>query len=84
MPKNRVTKKSNTGAVSHFRPSTKLRIGTRKSGKSAFLMSTEDLVKVIEDKNKTRYHAKAKTVLSLRGAPYVAPTETATAEAVEG
>jgi hypothetical protein len=45
---------------------TKFRIGTRKSGKSAHLMSNEDLEAVLADKNKSKWHNSARAVLALR------------------
>ena len=43
-----------------------MRVGTRKSGKAGFQMTTEDLKKVAEGKGKSA--AKARKVLALRDA----------------
>ncbi len=45
---------------------TKFRIGTRKHGKSAHMMSTEDLMQVVLDDNKSKWHASAIQVINLR------------------
>jgi len=66
MPKQRkVLKTGNT--VNKFNVPSKLRIGTRKSGTSAFLMTTEALKDVLTKKDHGRYHNKARTVLAMRG-----------------
>lgn len=67
MPKNRTRTKTASGGIIHSRPCSKFRIGTRKSGKSALLMSTEDLQALLQDEGKRRYFAKAVAVLKLRG-----------------
>ena len=67
MPKQKKTWKDASGAIHKQKVCTKFRIGTRKSGKSALLMSDEELLAVLDDKNKKRYHAKALTVLGKRG-----------------
>ncbi len=67
MPKNRTRTKSSTGAIIHSRPCSKFRIGTRKSGKSALLMSTDELRAVLADGTKRRYFAKVIAVLKMRG-----------------
>ncbi len=62
MPKaNKVEKRD--GRTFKVKVCTKLRIGTRKAGKSALLMTKDELLKVLEDKGKKRYHAKAKAAL---------------------
>lgn len=66
MPKNRkVIKNGNTVTV--LSVPSKLRIGTRKSGTSALLMTTEALKDVLTKKDNSRYHNKARTVLAMRG-----------------
>ncbi len=66
MPKNRnVVKKD--GVVHKYKVASKMRIGTRKSGKSANLMSNEDLMSVLSSKDMARHHGKARTVLFNRG-----------------
>lgn len=67
MPKNRTRTKNENGAWVVSRPCSKLRIGTRKSGKSALIMSNDELIAVLDDANKKRYHHKARTVLLNRG-----------------
>lgn len=67
MPKNRTKKKNENGAIIVTRPNPKFRIGSRKGGKSALLMSNDELIAVLDDSNKKRYHAKARTVLANRG-----------------
>lgn len=42
---------------------TKFRIGTHKGGKSANLMSNEELEKVLADKNQAKHWNKAQAVL---------------------
>lgn len=44
----------------------KHRIGTRKTGVAAEQMSTVDLIAVLADDNKTRYHKNAAIVLRTR------------------
>ncbi len=66
MPKNRnVVKKD--GLIRKYNVASKLRIGTRKSGTAAHLMSTEALQAVLNSNDKKRYHTKARTVLAARG-----------------
>jgi len=66
MPKStKVTK--HDGAIHRQKVSMKLRIGTRKSGKSAVAMSTEELQAVLESSDKRKWHTKARTVLATRG-----------------
>lgn len=67
MPKNVSTTKTASGATVKRRPYHKFRIGTRKSGKSALMMSNDELKDVLNDKNKKRYHSKAAQVLKARG-----------------
>ena len=67
MPKNKVRTKTATGAVIHSRACSKFRIGTRKSGKSAVLMSNEAWLAVLANEGQRRYFAKAGAVLKLRG-----------------
>ncbi len=66
MPKNRKRIKIDNRFVISKNP-TKHRIGTRKSGSSANLMSSAALLAVLEDKNKTKWHQHARHVLSSRG-----------------
>ena len=67
MPKNISVSKSATGAITKRRPPHKFRIGTRKSGKSAVLMSDDELKEIVNDNSKSRYHKKAVDVLRNRG-----------------
>jgi len=69
MPKNKSSSKSATGAITRSRTAHKLRIGTRKSGKSALLMSTDALLAVLEDKEAASDHLNAKTALLSRKLP---------------
>jgi len=46
---------------------SKFRIGTRKGGKSALQMSSDDLKAVLNDTNKTKFHSNAISVLRMRG-----------------
>ena len=65
MPKNRkVVKHDGVSTIQNV--ASKLMIGTRKSGTSASLMSTERLLKVLEDNNLKRYWNNARTVLMKR------------------
>ncbi len=63
MPRQRIYLKNSNWNLNVQR---KLRIGTRKGGVSAFLMKTKDLVAVLADKSKAKYHANAITVLKNR------------------
>lgn len=66
MPKNnKVTKVD--GHVKKQKVPAKLRIGTRKSGKSGVAMSNTDLQAVLESKDKRKWHHTARTVLNMRG-----------------
>ena len=67
MPQNRRAIKAANGVITHVKPASKLKIGTRSSGVSANLMSTDALKEVINNKDKARYHSKARTVLLNRG-----------------
>ncbi len=65
MPKSRkVTKKD--GIVHRQDVATKFRIGNRKTGICANLMSNADLEKVLVDKNRKKFHNKARQVLATR------------------
>jgi len=67
MPKStKVTKKD--GVIYRQKVPTRLRIGTRKSGKSAISMSNDDLRSVLESANQRKWHQNARTVLAARGA----------------
>lgn len=67
MPKNVSVSKTQSGRIIKSRPAHKMRIGTRSSGKSALVMSNKELIDVLDDKNKKRYHNKARKVLLERG-----------------
>lgn len=67
MPKNISRVKTANGAVVMKRPCSKFRIGSRKGGKSALLMTSDELKDVLNDQSKKRYHAKAVAVLRMRG-----------------
>ena len=65
MPKsNKVIKKDGR----HFtqKVATKFKIGNRKTGTAANLMSTAQLEAVLEDSNRKKYHNKARQVLATR------------------
>ncbi len=68
MPKNRKVVKVD-GATKVIKVPAKLRIGTRKSGTSASMMSTKRLMEVLEDKNLKRYHNNAQSVINSRKVP---------------
>lgn len=66
MPKDIVkTKKDNR--IFRFKPPRKFKIGGRKGGVSAYTMSSDDLIAVLKNPGKSRYHTNARTVLSSRG-----------------
>jgi len=66
MPKGRkVIKNGNT--IHRFNVRRKFRIGSRKTGTSALQMTTEALKTVLGRVDQKRYHAKARTVLAMRG-----------------
>ena len=65
MPKARKrTKKGQVVKVANV--SRKFRIGNRKSGVAAERMSTTDLIAVLADDNKRKFHKNAATVLRTR------------------
>jgi len=66
MPKNRKKVKVDNRIVTIKIPA-KNRIGTRKGGISANLMSNESLMDVITDPNKSKWYHIARTVLLNRG-----------------
>jgi len=67
MPKSRkVTKKD--GVIHKQDVATKFKIGNRKTGTAAHLMSTAQLEAVIEDDNRKKFHNKARQVLAKRAA----------------
>jgi len=66
MPKNRKVIKVD-GATKVIKVPNKLCIGTRKSGTSATLMSTERLIEVAKNKSQKRYWDNAIHVLRQRG-----------------
>ncbi len=66
MPKStKVTKID--GVIRRQKVPMKLRIGTRKSGKSAIAMSNEELQAVLESNDKRKWHYRARSVLEARG-----------------
>ena len=66
MPKNnKVTKVD--GHIKKQRVPSKLRIGTRKGGKSGIAMSNADLQSVLEHNDKRKWQHHARTVLNMRG-----------------
>ncbi len=66
MPKNRkIYKKENRTIVENV--ASKLRIGNRKTGVSAMLLSISALKEVLGNTDKKRYHSKARNALQLRG-----------------
>ncbi len=67
MPKNITSSKGDNGKITVNRPACKFRIGTRKSGKSANVMSTAELQKVLENTDVKRDWNNARTVLLSRG-----------------
>ena len=72
MPKNRKIIKTPKG-ITRINEPRKLLIGTRKSGKSAQIMSNDELKAVLNNKNQAKYHNKAATVLQNRGVEIVWP-----------
>ena len=66
MPKNRKVSKVD-GKTTVINTPSKLMIGTRKAGTSAFLMSNKKLLEVLTDSNKKRYIDNARAVLLMRG-----------------
>ena len=66
MPKNRTIEKRD-GLIYKHNVASKLRIGDRKSGTAAHLMSDEALQAVLNSKDKKKDHANARTVLRARG-----------------
>lgn len=65
MPKSaRVTKID--GIIRRQKVPMKLRIGSRKSGKSAIAMSNAELFAVLESPDKRKWHSKARAVLTKR------------------
>lgn len=67
MPKSRKVVKHD-GRIFRMKVSTKFLIGNRKTGVSANLMSNSALEAVMVDKNKTKFHNKARQVLATRAA----------------
>jgi len=66
MPKStKVVKKD--GAIHRYKVPMKMRIGTRKGGKSAIAMSNEELLSVLTSSDKRKWHKHARTVLASRG-----------------
>ena len=65
MPKSRKSDKRD-GRVFKSNVPTKFKIGNRKTGKSAMLMSVKELEAVLEDSNKKKFHNKARAALALR------------------
>ena len=66
MPKGRKVIKT-ANSVKKVNVKRKLRIGTRKSGTAANMMSTEALKEVLNTDSKSKWHKNARTVLSQRG-----------------
>jgi hypothetical protein len=67
MPKDIVQRKAK-GNVYRDKPiGRKLKIGSRKAGKPGHTLSNADLLAVLENADKKRYHANARTVLVSRG-----------------
>ncbi len=66
MPKNRKIYKVD-GVLHIENVASKLRIGNRKTGISAMLMSIGTLKDILSNKDKKRYHSKARNALHTRG-----------------
>lgn len=66
MPKDIIRNKKDN-RIFITKPPRKFKIGTRKSGKSAHTMSNDDLLEVLGDASKSRYHQNSREVLSSRG-----------------
>jgi len=66
MPKNNRLVKLD-GLIKKFKVASKLRVGTRRSGKSANLMSNDKLLDVVTSSNHKKDIKNAKTVLTNRG-----------------
>lgn len=68
MPKNRKVVKTPKGIIKLNAP-RKFRIGIRSGGKSAHVMSNNELMDVVTNPNMKRDHSSAEAVLRLRGVP---------------
>jgi len=67
VPKNnKVTKVG--GGIRKQKVAAKLRVGTRKSGRSGHTMTNEALLAVLANTSQTKWHPAARTVLLQRGA----------------
>ena len=67
MPKsNKIVKRD--GRQYKEKASTKFKIGNRKTGTSANLMSVAALEAVLKDSNRKKFHGKARQVLAMRAA----------------
>ena len=66
MPKNRKVVKKD-GVIKVINVPAKLRIGTRKAGKSAHSMKTQELFDICNGKGNSRYRNNATAVLYSRG-----------------
>ena len=66
MPKSKKTIKIDGRTIHHKNP-MKLRIGTRKTGKSALAMTNDELHAVLQSNDKRKWHNRARQVLQSRG-----------------
>ena len=66
MPK--VRSKDSTKGLRRMK-TVKFRVGNRKSGKSAMTMTTEELMKGLENSNLKKYHSNIAHALYLRADP---------------
>ncbi len=66
MPKHRVIVKKD-GVVHKYNTPNKFRIGTRKNGVAAHMMSKDALLDILNRKDKAKFHTNARTVLAARG-----------------
>lgn len=65
MPKKKIHVKGSANPNKNIQ--RKFRIGNRKNGVSAITMKTVDLVKILSDKDKSKWHHLAVQVLKIRG-----------------
>jgi len=69
MSKRKTVIKTDRG-VKIFKAPAKFRVGNRKSGRSALIMTTADLLKELTSGNNKRAHDKIRTVLNKRGVDF--------------
>lgn len=67
MPKQRKFVKNKENVSMYVKTPSKFRIGTRKAGKSAMLMSVDELWAALSNSNLKRHKNKVTNALRLRG-----------------